>query len=193
MTTIVVNSACGRINFDPHVDASGDAAVPRCDIAAPFTSIQPVASLNSSVLDGAARLTDDELTVFFHSSRPAGLQTQLWTAQRASRELPGLLPRSEPDVLHECNLQRDERRRDHLVIRADPSTDGNVQPEKIAILGTIPASGPASGVLTTALAFPDQGLGVASAQCFLQTFRVSPIDGIALGSFAALTVLDSAY
>jgi hypothetical protein len=57
------------------------------------------------------------------------------------------------------------------------------------ILGTIPAS----GVLDTSFSFPDLGANVSAQTWFLQAWRHSPVDGYTLGSFRALTVLDSAY
>ena len=53
-------AACGRIAFDP---------IPRCDVAAPFTNVRPLTDLNTTSLDGALRLSSDELTAYFQSER----------------------------------------------------------------------------------------------------------------------------
>jgi hypothetical protein len=51
---------------------------------------------------------------------------------------------------------------------------------------------PASGVLTTGIQIGDLPAGVASGTYFLQAYATSS-EGKVLGSFAALTILDSAY
>jgi hypothetical protein len=59
----------------------------------------------------------------------------------------------------------------------------------VGILGPIPAS----GVLTASFRLPPLGEGIEADDWFLQAWRDSPVDGRALGSFAAVTVLDPAF
>jgi len=84
---------CGRIAFDPVGAASGDAlgggdggAGARCDASAPFTSIRPLVELNSIDLDGALRLSDDELVAYWHTPRSG--TNEIWTARRTQKEMP---------------------------------------------------------------------------------------------------------
>jgi hypothetical protein len=92
MILFAVLPGCGRIHFDPLADASdGIDAAPRCSAQAPFTTITRVDSLSSSMIDGAARLDENETTAYFHSDRTGGL-FQIWSATRASRDMPFEMP-----------------------------------------------------------------------------------------------------
>ena len=82
MLALVMMSACGRVDFAPVADAT-----PKCDPMAMFTSIRPIAELNTPTLDGGMRLDDDELTAYYHTRR-ASARSELWTAHRTSKELP---------------------------------------------------------------------------------------------------------
>src|ERR1051325_3195951 len=66
--------ACGRISFS----VRPDAPVPLCDVAAPFTSVQPVAELNTTFLDGGGRFTSNELAAVFDRGRLAGTGTRVF-------------------------------------------------------------------------------------------------------------------
>jgi hypothetical protein len=93
---LIALTACGRLSFDALGDAAntpgdGDGSMPdgasaRCDPMAPFTSVGPITELNSA-LDGAVRVSRDELTAYFHSNRGGSLY-EIWTAQRADRTQP---------------------------------------------------------------------------------------------------------
>lgn len=91
---VLAVTGCGRIAFDPLRDASGgapdglaDGAAPvRCDATAPFTSTRPLSELSSSGLDGALRLSDDELVAYFHTDRSG--TNEIWTAGRTRTDLP---------------------------------------------------------------------------------------------------------
>ena len=61
--------------------------MPLCDVAAPFTSVQPVAELNTTFLDGGGRFTSNELTAVFHSGRLGGTATRFFIATRPSRQV----------------------------------------------------------------------------------------------------------
>jgi hypothetical protein len=92
MMGIAAISACGRLQFDPPSDAASDGATTdgattsRCDPLAPFTSVLPISELNSSMTDGALRLSADERIAYFQSNRD-GL-FQVYTASRAERDQP---------------------------------------------------------------------------------------------------------
>lgn len=96
MIFLAVLAGCGRIDFDPLTDA-GTVVTPRCDPQAPFTSVTPIDSLNTTDIDGALRLTADETVAYWHTLRSGSFQ--LWTASRASRDLPFENPTVvEPDI-----------------------------------------------------------------------------------------------
>ena len=79
---LAIGSACGG-------GGDGDAAVdtgPRCDPAAPFGAPVLVGGINSDDDDVSARLTSDELVVFF--AHGTGGKYDLWTASRASSAEP---------------------------------------------------------------------------------------------------------
>lgn len=73
-------------------DASSDAAAdagppPPCNLAAPFGAATPLSSLNTSVIEGQAHMSLDELTILFTSNR---LNTGLnvFTASRPNKAAP---------------------------------------------------------------------------------------------------------
>jgi hypothetical protein len=68
--------------------SAGDAGNGRCDPNAPFTVIEPVAELNAASDDEGARLTPDELVVYFTRRTGAGQPYQIFTARRADRDAP---------------------------------------------------------------------------------------------------------
>jgi hypothetical protein len=99
----IVLCACGRLSFDPApgdggtkkvgdaMDAAGvmdtaDAMLPACNHAMPFGAPVALASLNSAGQDYSARLSPDELTVWFASDR-AGTD-EIFTATRTSLTVP---------------------------------------------------------------------------------------------------------
>jgi hypothetical protein len=76
----------GAPDRDGSADGSDAADGPRtCDHAQPFTSISMVGGLHAGAgtFDSAARLSPDELTVYFTSTRSGAYE--IWTATRASR------------------------------------------------------------------------------------------------------------
>lgn len=85
--------ACGRYQFEIHVDggaevgdAPGDTGAP-CDLAAPFGPPVLIASLSDPAADdGTLRLLPDELTGYLWSRR--GGTAQIYLAQRADRGSP---------------------------------------------------------------------------------------------------------
>jgi hypothetical protein len=95
---LVLVMGCGRIAFDPITDGAvrpddgpdpdgNGATVVACDAAAPFTSIRELTELNTNTVDGALRLTSDELVAFFHTTRNP-VVFEIWTASRSLRTLP---------------------------------------------------------------------------------------------------------
>jgi hypothetical protein len=89
VTLLAVLAGCGRIDFDPRTDAAaGIDAQPRCNPQAPFTTISRIDSLSTvGRVDGAVRLSADETVAYFHSDRDV-FNFQIWSAKRASRDLP---------------------------------------------------------------------------------------------------------
>ena len=66
-------------------DASADVVVPPpCNLAAPFGAATPLSSLNTSFIEGQARLSLDELTILFMSNRLNGL-LNVFTASRPNK------------------------------------------------------------------------------------------------------------
>ena len=101
---LVAASACSSDSFTAATDGGGDAsadaaseatsdgAVGACDLDKPFGAPTPVAGLSDpSIFEGDARLSPDELTVFFErpTAGDAGVGgSDLWVATRASRTDP---------------------------------------------------------------------------------------------------------
>jgi hypothetical protein len=84
------DAAGGDALSDASSSADADAAMPRCDPSVPFTVIAAVNELNANAvgaLDNEARLTPDELTVYWTSDR-AGGNAKIHTASRASKTSP---------------------------------------------------------------------------------------------------------
>ncbi|CAN5901577.1 hypothetical protein BH11MYX4_BH11MYX4_02030 [soil metagenome] len=83
---------------DTATDSAVDAPVKtRCDALEPFGAPVVVASLNTTSDDSTPRLSPDELTVYFASTRPGHLGGgSIYTAKRAARSdpfgAPALLP-----------------------------------------------------------------------------------------------------
>ena len=66
-------------------DSGSDVVIPpACNLAAPFGAAAPLTSLNSSVIDGSALLSPDELTILFTSNR-LGAGLNVFTAARANK------------------------------------------------------------------------------------------------------------
>jgi len=101
--------ACGDVPVDPGTDAATDpkpdghdvdpdAAPPaRCDLAKPFGAPTLVAGVNGASDDRFARLSADELTIYFASTRPGGPGgLDLYQATRDTRDgsfgTPSLMP-----------------------------------------------------------------------------------------------------
>ena len=99
VAVVVAVAACGRINFDPR---------PGCDPRAPFTSIRPLGAINTVDGEGGLRLSDDELTGYYHSNHGV-TGYGIFLATRASRDddfplgtftgIGGLFPSLTPDRL----------------------------------------------------------------------------------------------
>jgi hypothetical protein len=90
------------------VDApsSPDADMPRCSKTAAFGTPVLVAELNTSSGDGGARLTPDELSVYFSSNRPGGAgYDDVYLASRLSVDDPF----GTPSLLVGVNTTGDER------------------------------------------------------------------------------------
>ena len=81
---ITLLAGCGRIHFDPTGSDPDGGSSGRCTADVPFTSITELAELRSSSSEGGLRLTDDELTAYFHSDRMGGTNL-IYVATRASR------------------------------------------------------------------------------------------------------------
>ncbi|HEY4179968.1 MAG TPA: hypothetical protein VGM90_24165 [Kofleriaceae bacterium] len=76
-------AACGRIDFNPLVDANADApdAVTACS---PWTNVRPQTA-TSGGSDFGPTLSADTLTLYFDSGRAGGVgNADIWTATRAS-------------------------------------------------------------------------------------------------------------
>jgi len=92
---IVLVSGCGSVQgqrADAGVDTAAsttDAAPPRCNPAMPFAAPVPVTELNTLDSDESARLSPDELTVYFSTNRAGTLGGyDIYTATRATRDTP---------------------------------------------------------------------------------------------------------
>ena len=71
-------------------DADADAALRRCDPSVPFSVVAAVSELNAGAvgaIDKEARLTLDELTIYWTSNR-AGAKLAIHTASRAAKTSP---------------------------------------------------------------------------------------------------------
>jgi cysteine-rich repeat protein len=83
-----VGSACDTASVIAGV-CRRERCVPRCDPTAPFTSIEPMADLDTEATEAHPKLSVDELTVYFGSDRPGSLgQIDIFTATRASVDEP---------------------------------------------------------------------------------------------------------
>jgi hypothetical protein len=95
----IILAACGSVHGDQPDAAAGDSAAnadsslstdahaPRCDATKPFAAAVPVANINSPANEQAARLSSDELTIYFASDRGGGAGGfDLYTATRSSRD-----------------------------------------------------------------------------------------------------------
>lgn len=90
---IVLGFGCGSVNDSPdtRIDAhtwsdapQPDTRAPRCNPSAPFGAPMPMSSLNTADYDESARLSPDELTVYFSSTRAGGPGGwDLWMATRS--------------------------------------------------------------------------------------------------------------
>ena len=86
MIALLLFSACGRIQFAGVPDASDGAAA--CDPSVPFGAPHVIEELSlPGSTDGGLRLSDDELSAYFHSTRGFGV-FRVWEAHRTSRMLP---------------------------------------------------------------------------------------------------------
>lgn len=75
------------VDSAPPADAVTDGAGPRCDPSKPFAAAVPVANVNSPANDESARLSADELTLYFSSNRGGGAGgADLYMATRTSRD-----------------------------------------------------------------------------------------------------------
>lgn len=75
--------AAAEIDATPAIDA----VPPRCNPTAPFGTPMHVAELNANAMDECARLSLDERTVYFSSTRGGGAGGwDIWFAERASRD-----------------------------------------------------------------------------------------------------------
>jgi hypothetical protein len=80
---LVLLGACGRIGFTAQSDAtSSDGAL------GAFSAPMPIAELNSASEDDDPTLTDDELEIYFTSTRPNDIGEDIWRSQRASTSDP---------------------------------------------------------------------------------------------------------
>lgn len=77
LAAAVLVAGCGRVGFEPPIDAP---AKPPCDPSAPFGAPSLVAGLNATSYAAVARLSTDELEVFFQAI-PATTK-QIYTARR---------------------------------------------------------------------------------------------------------------
>ncbi|MBS2015056.1 MAG: PD40 domain-containing protein [Deltaproteobacteria bacterium] len=105
---------------DPDASSGLDGGTtPECDPAKPFGGIAPIATLNSLAEDDGARLTADELTIVFSSTRaPSVGGYDLWSSTRASRSLPWPSPSPIAGVNTNANERFPAIRSDGLVLYA---------------------------------------------------------------------------
>lgn len=76
-----------------------------CDLTKPFDKPAPIPALNSASNENTARLSPDELTVYFQSTRPGGLGgADVYVATRASRDASF----DAPVALTEVNTPTDD-------------------------------------------------------------------------------------
>jgi Tol biopolymer transport system component len=64
---------------------AGVDAAPACATGQPFGAPKPVQGLNTTHLEGAPRLTPDELTVYFHSNRGTTASNDIYVATRGAK------------------------------------------------------------------------------------------------------------
>jgi len=87
-------AACGKVSNNesdagPTDSPPADAKPSRCNPTAPFSSPVAVTALNTPSHDEQARLSPDELTVYFSSDRAGGVGTwDVWVATRGSTSAP---------------------------------------------------------------------------------------------------------
>lgn len=94
---VLVVCGCGSVSSTPDAATVGmdtlltdspvpvDAAPPRCDATKPFANPMPVAGINSPSNDFAARLSPDELTIYWGSNRGGGAgEYDIYMATRTS-------------------------------------------------------------------------------------------------------------
>jgi Tol biopolymer transport system component len=91
---VLLASGCGSVQGQ-QPDGGVDAATgsmdtpPRCDRMKPFGAPVPVTELDTTDSDENARLSPDELTVYFSSNRPGGAGNyDIYTATRATVDEP---------------------------------------------------------------------------------------------------------
>ncbi len=85
LSLVIALGAAGCTLYQAEPGSSDpDAAPSRCDPAAPFHEAVPIRSLNSPLHEGGARLSPDELTVYFHRQATVNGAADLFTATRAS-------------------------------------------------------------------------------------------------------------
>lgn len=96
--TLTLAAGCGSVEYTHPPDAGSDDDVdaevaaadaepgPACDVTRPWGTPAPLAGVNTNRIDMSARLSPDELTIYFQSDRdtPSGTTVDLYVATRAS-------------------------------------------------------------------------------------------------------------
>ncbi len=82
-------AGCGEVSNAPADGSPPDARLRRCSPTAAFGTPVAMTALNTSSHDEAARLSPDELTVYFSSDRVGGVGSyDIWTSTRANISEP---------------------------------------------------------------------------------------------------------
>ena len=101
--TCIALAACGRIGFDATDASTRDTSPDALEVLVlepPFGTPTPITDLNTpNALEDDPTLTQDQLEIFFTSSRAGGVGgTDIWTSTRSSVTAPWLTPRNIGEI-----------------------------------------------------------------------------------------------
>jgi hypothetical protein len=106
LACVLVAAGCGNVGTTRPDSRSIDVVPPRCSPTAAFGTLTPLTALNTSTNDENARLSPDELTLYFDSTRaggPGGFDVYVSTRAATSD------PFGAPELLAGVNTTRNER------------------------------------------------------------------------------------
>jgi Tol biopolymer transport system component len=178
---VLAGSACGRIGFDPITsDANSGGVTPSCAAADPFTSITPVAGLDTSGIEGGLRLSADEKTAYFDSDR--GGTVELWTATRANRDVAFDTPTL---LLAGTNIYWPTVTADGLTLLYSDTTPSTYQTTRGSLAQPFSA-----GAAVTALGVADSPLLAGGDSWVFVTDRSAATPAIAVAPYGSFTPTD---